>query len=211
MIIFEIPFVWPSRQALGYGWFTGSWSCCTSKGLGQLLTEFSCVQNSCQWSLVPTIYLKFKMAASLQLARREAAFVAFNAEFQRNRYVFWSEISGRIYCLNNWLSLSSQFRQSPRRTSPHFGELCPQAWRVLVRGKVSHIQASLVPSLGVFWLFNVLIPFSSEWSCVIATWSFLWSARSSARVTECPDTNTFITHWSVNILSIIFIFKISSK
>ena len=119
--------------------------------------------------LFPQFISKFKMAASLRLARREAAFVAFNAEFERNGYVFWSEISGRcIYFLNNRLSLCSQFRQSPRRTSPHLRELCPQAWRVTVRGKVSHLQASVVPSLGVFWLFNVLIQFSSEWSCVIA-------------------------------------------
>ena len=87
----------------------------------------------------------------------------------------WVCISGPcIYFINNRLSLSSQFRQSPRRTSPHFRELCPQAGRVIVRGKGSHLQASVVSSLGVFWLFNVLIQFSSEWSCVIAAWSLLW-------------------------------------
>ena len=56
--------------------------------LDRLLTECLCVQNVCQRSLVLTIYLKFKMAASLWLTRREAPFAAFDAEFERNGYVF---------------------------------------------------------------------------------------------------------------------------
>ena len=86
LIIFQKPLVWPSRQASKYGFELLHEL--LHEGLGRLLTECLCVQNVCQRSLDLTIYLKFKTAASLWLTRREAPLAAFDAEFERNGYVF---------------------------------------------------------------------------------------------------------------------------
>ena len=58
------------------------------QGTGSVANRMLMCAKFCQRSLVLTIYLKFKMAASFWLTRHEAPFAAFDAEFERNGYVF---------------------------------------------------------------------------------------------------------------------------